>query len=305
MLLISLLLCSLSALYPCYRAWERLKRSFSEPALALFMAMALYTLFLLYGTVVRLLGGSAIDAVYSSMVAKSGIGFDLFILLLTGVTAALIPVNLLMGRIIRRYRRAGIIILGGVILLLAILSIPVSMMIGDLGQLAPEMDSFSSSLVGCFFLECCGVMAYFAWLLGLTYQEFCVIGNIYMQGAICLLAALAPLLLCIRTKQAPWKWLLSGGNALLHLVIISLFFGHYWMPLESAFDLCVQDLNHIGALFGSSYVMVNIIIFVILFVVDLALNALLYLLLAGKLSATQAGEKSSQQDHRTSSQDNC
>lgn len=305
MLLISLCLCSLSALYPCYRAWERLKRSFSEPALALFMAMVLYTLFLLYGTVVRLLGGSAIDAVYSSMVAKSGIGFDLFILLLTGVTAALIPVNLLMGRIIRRYRRAGIIILGCIILLLAILSIPVSMMIGDLGQLAPEMASFGSSLVGCFFLECCGVMAYFAWLLGLTYQEFCVIGNIYMQGAICLLAALAPLLLCIRTKQAPWKWLLSGGNALLHLVIISCFFGHYWMPLESAFDLCVQDLNHIGALFGSSYVMVNIIIFVILFVVDLALNALLYLLLAGKFTATQAGEKSSQQDHRTSSQDNC
>lgn len=305
MLLISLLLCSLSALYPCYRAWERLKHSFSEPALALFMAMALYALFLLYGTVLRVFGGSTVNATYSDMVAKTGIGFDLFILLLTGVTAGLIPVNLLMGRIIRRYRRAGIIIVGGIILLLAILSIPVSMMIGDLGQLAPEMDSFGSSLVGCFFLECCGVMAYFAWLLGLTYQEFCVIGNIYMQGAICLLAALAPLLLCIRTKQAPWKWLLSGGNALLHLVIISLFFGHYWMPLESAFDLCVQDLNHIGALFDSSYVMVNIIIFVILFVVDLALNALLYLLLAGKLTATQAGEKSSQQDHRTSSQDNC
>lgn len=290
MLVISLCLCSLSALYPCYRAWERLKRSFSEPALALFMAMALYALFLLYGTVVRVFGGSTVDVAYSGMVAKTGIGFDLFILLLTGGTVALIPVNLLMGRIIRRYRRAGIIILGGIILLLAILSIPVSMMIGDLGQIAPEMASFGSSLVGCFFLECCGVMAYFAWLLGLTYQEFCVIGNIYMQGAICLLTALAPLLLCIRTKQAPWKWLLSGGNALLHLVIISLFFGHYWMPLERAFDLCVQDLNKIGALFGSSYVMVNIITFVILFVVDLALNALLYLLLAGKLTTRQTNK---------------
>lgn len=290
MLLISLCLCSLSALYPCYRAWERLRRSFSEPALALFMAMALYALFLLYGTVLRVFGGSTVDAAYSGMVAKTGIGFDLFILLLTGVTVALIPVNLLMGRIIRRYRRSGVIILGGIILLLAILSIPVSMMIGDLGQIAPEMASFGSSLVGCFFLECCGVMAYFAWLLGLTYQEFCVIGNIYMQGAICLLAALAPLLLCLRTKQAPWKWLLSGGNALLHLVIISLFFGHYWMPLERAFDLCVQDLNRLGALFGSSYVMVNIIIFVILFVVDLALNALLYLLLAGKLTTRQTSK---------------
>ncbi|WP_299262152.1 hypothetical protein [uncultured Porphyromonas sp.] len=290
MLLISLCLCSLSALYPCYRAWERMKRSFSEPALALFMAMALYALFFLYGTVLRVFGGSAVDAAYSGMVAKTGIGFDLFILLLTGVTVALIPVNLLMGWIIRRYRRSGVIILGGIILLLAILSIPVSMMIGDLGQIAPEMASFGSSLVGCFFLECCGVMAYFAWLLGLTYQEFCVIGNIYMQGAICLLAALAPLLLCIRTKQAPWKWLLSGGNALLHFVVISLFFSHYWMPLERAFDLCVQDLNRIGALFGSSYVMVNIIIFVILFVVDLALNALLYLLLAGKLTTRQTSK---------------
>ena len=292
MLLISLFLCSLSALYPCYRAWERLKHSFSEPALALFMAMALYALFLLYGSVLRVFGGSTVDAAYSGMVAKTGIGFDLFILLLTGVTVALIPVNLLMGRIIRRYRRSGVIILGGIILLLAILSIPVSMMIGDLGQIAPEMASFGSSLVGCFFLECCGVMAYFAWLLGLTYQEFCVIGNIYMQGAICLLAALAPLLLCIRTKQAPWKWLLSEGNALLHLVIISLFFGHYWMPLERAFDLCVQDLNRLGAIFGSSYVMVNIIIFVILFVVDLALNALLYLLLAGKLTTRQTSKTS-------------
>ena len=290
MLLISLCLCSLSALYPCYRAWVRMKRSFSEPALALFMVMVLYALFLLYGTVLRLFGGSTVDAAYSGMVAKTGIGFDLFILLLTGVTVALIPVNLLMGRIIRRDRRSVVIILGGIILLLAILSIPVSMMIGDLGQIAPEMASFGSSLVGCFFLECCGVMAYFAWLLGLTYQEFCVIGNIYLQGAICLLAALAPLLLCIRTKQAPWKWLLSGGNALLHLVVISLFFGHYWMPLERAFDLCVQDLNRIGTLFGSSYVMVNIIIFVILFVVDLALNALLYLLLAGKLTTRQTSK---------------
>ena len=254
--------------------------------------MALYALFLLYGTVLRVFGGSAVDAAYSGMVAKTGIGFDLFILLLTGVTAALIPVNLLMGWIIRRYRRSGVIILGGIILLLAILSIPISMMIGDLGQIAPEMASFGSSLVGCIFLECCGVMAYFAWLLGLTYQEFCVIGNIYLQGAICLLAALAPLLLCIRTKQVPWKWLLSGGNALLHLVIILLFFGHYWMPLERAFDLCVQDLNRIGALFGSSYVMVNIIIFVILFVVDLALNALLYLLLAGKLTTRQTSKTS-------------
>ena len=269
-----------------------MKRSFSEPDLALFMAMALYALFLLYGTVLRVFGGSTVDAAYSGMVAKTGIGFDLFILLLTGVTVALIPVNLLMGRIIRRYRRSGVIIVGGIILLLAILSIPVSMMIGDLGQIAPEMASFGSSLVGCFFLECCGVMAYFAWLLGLTYQEFCVIGNIYMQGAICLLAALAPLLLCIRTKQAPWEWLLSGGNALLHLVIISLFFGHYWMPLERAFDLCVQDLNRLGALFGSSYVMVNIIIFVILFVVDLALNALLYILLAGKLTTRQTSKTS-------------
>ena len=51
---------------------------------------------------------------------------------------------------------------------------------------------------------------------------------------------------------------------------------HYWMPLENGFDLCFKELNQLAATTGTTYVFVNIVIFVLLFILDLVLNSLVY-----------------------------
>ena len=68
--------------------------------------------------------------------------------------------------------------LAAAVLLLAIISIAISIM----GRLSFYM---------VFFDLCCGIMAAGAYALGLTYKEFCVIWNIYIQGLILVLSALS------------------------------------------------------------------------------------------------------------------
>ena len=51
------------------------------------------------------------------------------------------------------------------------------------------------------------------------------------------------------------------------------------MPLNPAFDLCYNELVHLASVIASTYIIVNLVIFVFLFVGDLILNALLYKLM--------------------------
>lgn len=131
-----------------------------------------------------------------------------------------------------------------------------------------------------FFMICCGIMAYFAFVLELTYKEFCVLGNIYLQATICLLSAMAPLMLSIRkwvkSNLSVFKLCLVTINAIAHSILYIFVCRHYWMPLESAFNLCYRELVQCAAATGSTYIIVNLVIFVILFVLDLLFNAVLY-----------------------------
>ena len=43
------------------------------------------------------------------------------------------------------------------------------------------------------FYVCCQIMSTLGSLLGLSYQEVCVIGNIYVQGVLLVVAAALPL----------------------------------------------------------------------------------------------------------------
>lgn len=51
---------------------------------------------------------------------------------------------------------------------------------------------------------------------------------------------------------------------------------HYRMPLDPTFDLCYRELVHLASATGSTYIVVNLVIFVILFVGDLILNSIIY-----------------------------
>jgi hypothetical protein len=140
-------------------------------------------------------------------------------------------------------------------------------------------------------------MAAFAWVLGFTYKQFCTLGNNYIQGAICVIAALIPVILILRrAKQTKWNILrgvfatYSVANLLIHGWLFCWMCTRYlFMPLESAFDLCVEDLKQLGNASGFTYVQVCLILYVILFCADIVYNIVLYFV-AKSIFSSSAGK---------------
>ena len=54
---------------------------------------------------------------------------------------------------------------------------------------------------------------------------------------------------------------------------------HYRLPYDAAFDLCVDDLKRIAVKWHTTYEMVNLIIFIILYLILLCMNVLICLYL--------------------------
>ena len=50
---------------------------------------------------------------------------------------------------------------------------------------------------------------------------------------------------------------------------------HYRLPYDAAFDLCVDDLKRIAVKWHTTYEMVNLIIFILLYLILLGLNVLI------------------------------
>lgn len=262
----SLLICFLSSLFPVIASYRRMKLQFTEPSLTLFIFLTLYTLSLLTGTILHFRGLGSPDhlAIHevNAMVGQFGISntFDAIVIVLT---IGLTMLNLLIGVIIYKTKRPIAYSIASVTVVLGVLSIPISMIT-------------SYNPLVSFFMECCGVMAYFAWLSDLTYKEFCVIGNIYIQAGMCMLAAAAPLLLCLRKKKGLSATAFCTINCMLHAILFYVICVHYWIPLDKSFDLCFRELNQLATYTGTSYVFVNIVIFIIMFVGDLIINSIIY-----------------------------
>lgn len=163
--------------------------------------------------------------------------------------------------------------LAAAVLLLAIISIAISIMGG-------------LSFYMVFFDLCCGIMAAGAYALGLTYKEFCVIGNIYVQGLILVLSALSiffTMVKNVRKKQSTLRiamLIVTAVYASLYVIGFVLICRHYAMPLEEAFNLCVQELKSFGqSFYNVGYIGANIIIFVVGWLFLLILNVLINMLL--------------------------
>ena len=163
--------------------------------------------------------------------------------------------------------------LAAAVLLLAIISVAISIMGG-------------LSFYMVFFDLCCGIMAAGAYALGLTYKEFCVIGNIYIQGLILILSALSILCTMVKIVRKKKSALLivmliaSAVYALLYVIGFILICRHYAMPLDDAFNLCVQELQDFGqSFYNVGYIGANIIIFVVGWMILLILNVLMNIIL--------------------------
>jgi hypothetical protein len=129
------------------------------------------------------------------------------------------------------------------------------------------------------FMLCVGFLLLLGKLCGMTYKQISVVFNLWVQGAVLMLSGLAP------AAAAIYK--LATGGSLLWLAVAALLlvyaavhvFGfvrmlqHYHLPFDRSFDLCVKDLLIWAKKLHTTYEMTNLIIFVLLFLVLIAVNS--------------------------------
>lgn len=127
-------------------------------------------------------------------------------------------------------------------------------------------------------------------LLGLSYKEICVIGNIHIQGGIWLLSAMIPVIVLIQHKQTslikkPYL-ILAIGYGFIHSILFIMFCGRYSFPIMEGFDVCVKDLQHIAKNYSTTYQAVNIYIFVVGWLLSVGWNIMIAQILKDKIKSS-------------------
>lgn len=119
----------------------------------------------------------------------------------------------------------------------------------------------------------------------LTYIEISVIFNLWIQGALLVLSSFIPatVLLCNDGYRSnPYITIFAIGYALLYVILFILLLIHYKLPFERAFYLCADDLENISNKVHLSYQTVNILIFVLGFLVIFSTNIVSALIIASR-----------------------
>lgn len=138
---------------------------------------------------------------------------------------------------------------------------------------------------------CCKIMSGLGSLLGLSYKEICVIGNIHIQGGIWLLSAMIPIIVLMLRKQTSLikksYLILAIGYGFIHSILFIMFCGRYSFPIIEGFDVCVKDLQHIADNYSTTYQAVNIYIFVVGWLLSVGWNIMITkLLLKDKIKSS-------------------
>ncbi len=253
--------CFVTAVFACCEAYKKMRVAFTEGRLFMLLAMMVYASVYLVGLVISIFGGHDSYAERQAVRQALDMGYDSSVIYVAEGAAALLAgfVNIAIGLIVKKTAHPIVYSIALVTAILAFVGCGLYFVDGML------------PITG-FFLSCCGLMAYYAVMLGLTYKEFCVLGNIYLQALICLFASFAPLLLCVRKHIFDNRFWLVLVNLLCHSVLFIVVAIHYWMPLERGFNLCFRELNQLAVCAGTTYIKVNIVIFVIGFLADLLWN---------------------------------
>ena len=119
-------------------------------------------------------------------------------------------------------------------------------------------------------------------MTGLSYLEFTVLGNIYLQALLPTVFALPALWVSVRSLRRghQHKYLpliLSGIWFVLNLSMTIAVWSHYiHLTLEEAGRLNVGELKALSGNTWSGYVTVNILIFFVAFLIDAIISWLLY-----------------------------
>lgn len=138
------------------------------------------------------------------------------------------------------------------------------------------------SILEGLYAVCVAIMTEVAVMIGLSYLETCTLENIYLHSLLPSIFALPAFLICLqcilkRGKNHSILFILTGIWFLLHLAITFLVWNHYiGFSLTDAGRKCVIELKSISGGTWNGYVLVNILIFIVLFLIDAILSWLLY-----------------------------
>ena len=141
--------------------------------------------------------------------------------------------------------------------------------------------NFLTYLVSTPFALCVIFLQLLGKCTGLSYVQISVVFNLWIQGGVLVLSGCLPFvqsLVCpsLAHEGMWWVVMLSAWcYAFMYLTGFVLMLRHYRLPFNRAFDRCVSDLQHIASIWHCSYYAVNIIIFVILFLLLIGFNILL------------------------------
>lgn len=146
-------------------------------------------------------------------------------------------------------------------------------------------------IISLIFYACCGIMTLLGKLFGWTYTEVCVYINLYLQYAVLMLSALSVIYVAVKklrmeaTKRRVAVLILTiMYNIPFVLLGVFLYSRYGKIDCDAAFSLCKNDLFVLGAYLDiptglpyyskgwTEYYIVNLIIFVVLYLLVLAAN---------------------------------
>lgn len=129
---------------------------------------------------------------------------------------------------------------------------------------------------------CCAIMTEYALMAGMTYLDMCTVENIYIHSLLPTLFAIPAVVVSVRGyvkagRRFPSPLLLSGIWFLLNAMMTLVVWNHYiGMSLKKAAQKCVAELMTVSSHSWDRYVMLNILIFVVMFLADALVSWLFY-----------------------------
>ena len=115
-------------------------------------------------------------------------------------------------------------------------------------------------------------------LFGLTYKQISVVFSLWVEGAVLALSGLAPFGIAVYKMMESFSmwWLLLSAALLIYGIAYVYSFvkmlQHYHLPFNDAFDLCVRDLQWLAKKWHTTYQIVNLLIFVLFYLILLGIN---------------------------------
>ena len=124
-----------------------------------------------------------------------------------------------------------------------------------------------------FFRICVWFLDLLSNIFHITYQQISVYINLYLQGGALVISTIPVLVIAVVHRNL-FGIVISTLNVLLYVLGFAWMMVHYRLPrnIEFAFNQCVNDLLYLAKELHISYQQVNIVIFVLIFLVLIMQN---------------------------------